>query len=108
MSGRVVIVGGHTCDPSNEYAPGTLWQCDCGRYWLREQSSRWVQISVLDVALLQMNDAMLKARVERKRTAEYCGQLDPNEPRRTPCVLDRGHEGSHMAQGGRIWEAVSR
>lgn len=55
MAGRIVREG-HTCKGKPEVTQhdlGTIWQCDCGRYWRLSKLGRspaWLQMSVLDVA----------------------------------------------------------
>lgn len=34
MSGHVVREAPHQCNPGIMWANGTIWQCDCGKYWI--------------------------------------------------------------------------
>ena len=58
MTGKIVYqpAGPHGCEPppSAELPAGTIWRCDCGRYWKRVQEwPRWEQTSLLAVAISQ-------------------------------------------------------
>lgn len=63
MSGKIVRRG-HVCDSpaAANHTTGTVWECDCGQSWYRNQFGRWITIGLLDRILLNMNDAMIKSR----------------------------------------------
>lgn len=63
MSGKIIRQG-HACiQPSAaNLTAGTVWLCDCGRYWGVTVNRRWEPMTFWDVALLNMADNMAAAR----------------------------------------------
>lgn len=61
MGGRIVREG-CACSarpPADRHGPGTVWQCDCGKYWgitaagiAPGMKQRWVELGVIDRMVL--------------------------------------------------------
>ena len=66
MSGRIVHVG-HICHKpgARNHSTGTIWQCDCGRYW-RNTGVEWIFMSSIAVAMTRMAEQMAAAQVRPK------------------------------------------
>lgn len=73
MSGRIIRVG-HTCEPPRgaAHTDGTVWQCDCGRYFLKRATLGWVQITTIDLAMLNIAEGFARANkaASERRAAE--------------------------------------
>lgn len=65
MAGRLVHEG-HTCGEKPRAPYGSIWQCDCGRYWVRKNAG-WEQISALAVSLVKLNEKLLEQRSENRQ-----------------------------------------